>query len=181
MHWHLQQASQAILNGGVIACPTEAVWGLSCDPLNPDAVQRLLSLKQRPMHKGLIMVAASLAQIEPWLQSLNSQQRETLNASWPGPHTWLIPPIESIPTWITGEHEKVAVRVTNHPQLNKLCQLTGPLLSTSANPAGKSPALNALKIRQYFGDQLDFILPGTVGAQNNPSSITDLISGQRFR
>lgn len=181
MTWQLQQARQAILGGGVIACPTEAVWGLSCDPLNADAVERLLRLKHRDVKKGLILIAASLEQVEPWLTALDQQQRQQLMKSWPGPHTWLIPPVDSMPQWITGQHDKVAVRVTNHPLLNQLCQLTGPLISTSANPAGKPPAMNSLQIRQYFSNQLDYILPGELGRQENPSSITDLISGQSFR
>ena len=168
--------------GGVIAYPTESVWGLGCDPANERAVMRLLALKNRPVSKGLILVASALEQLEWLLSGLDDSQYERLAASWPGPITWLVPHRDLVPRWITGDHDTVAVRVSAHPGVGALCRAWGGVLvSTSANPAGSAPALNQLQIRRYFGDSLDFVVPGHVGGQSRPSSIRDLVSGRTIR
>lgn len=179
---HLQAAVRALHHGGVIACPTEAVWGLSCDPDNEDAVMRLLQLKNRPVAKGLILVAAEEQQIDFLLSGLSTEQRETLSDSWPGPATWLIPHRGNVPRWVSGAHATVAVRVSSHPAVSALCSAWGgPLVSTSANPAGARPAVEAYQVRRYFGDSLDYLLPGRVGAARRPTAIRDLCSGQIIR
>ncbi len=178
----LQAAVSALRRGGVIACPTEAVWGLSCDPGNETAVTRLLALKGRPVAKGLILVAAHESQIDFLLAELSPQQRQTLAATWPGPVTWLLPHRGFVPPWISGEHATVAVRVSDHPVVSALCAAWGgPLVSTSANRAGARPARLAFQVRRFFGDKLDYLLPGRIGASERPTSIRDLLSGQFIR
>ncbi len=178
----LRRAVDALRAGGVIACPTEAVWGLSCDPFNHSAVERLLALKARPAHKGLILVAASESQLEFLLADLTPQQRNILSDSWPGPNTWLVPHAERVPENIRGEHAAVAVRVSAHPGVSALCAaFGGPLVSTSANPAGASPALHASQVHAYFADDLDYLLPGDLGGSDRPSTIRDLASGEIVR
>ena len=179
---HLQAAVRALHLGGVIACPTEAVWGLSCDPHNEDAVMRLLQLKNRPVAKGLILVASDQQQIDFLLSGLSTEQRQTLSDSWPGPATWLIPHRGNVPRWVSGAHATVAVRVSSHPAVSALCKAWGgPLVSTSANPAGARPAVEAYQVRRYFADSLDYLLPGRVGAARRPTAIRDLCSGQIIR
>ena len=179
---HLRTAVRALAQGGVLACPTEAVWGLSCDPDNPEAVWRLLELKQRPMEKGLILVAASAAQLEPLLAPLSEVQRGKLALSWPGPTSWLIPHGGLLPPWIHGDHDTVAVRVSAHPIVAALCHAWGgPLVSTSANPAGSAPATAAFQVRRYFREQLDYIVPGAVGKAARPSVIRDLLTDRIIR
>ncbi|ENY6666857.1 L-threonylcarbamoyladenylate synthase, partial [Pseudomonas aeruginosa] len=131
-----QCAARVVREGGVIAYPTEAVWGLGCDPWNEDAVYRLLALKARPVEKGLIVVAANIHQLDFLLEDLPDVWLDRLAGTWPGPNTWLVPHQERLPEWVTGVHDSVAVRVTDHPLVQELCHLTGPLISTSANPAG---------------------------------------------
>lgn len=178
----VRAAVNALQRGGVIACPTEAVWGLSCDPNSADAVRRLLALKSRPMAKGLILVAASQQQLEFLLDGLTKPQRQTLADSWPGPATWLLPHRGRVPEWICGQHATVAVRVSSHPALQALCKAWGgPLVSTSANRAGARPAQEAYQVRRYFGDVLDYVLPGRIGAIGRPTVIRDLLSGQFIR
>lgn len=180
--FHLQAAVRALRLGGVIACPTEAVWGLSCDPQNEDAVSRLLQLKNRPVAKGLILVAADQQQIDFLLSGLSPQQRQTLSDSWPGPATWLLPHRGRVPHWVCGTHATVAVRVSSHPVVSALCTAWGgPLVSTSANPAGARPAGEAYQVRRYFGSSLNYLLPGRVGAAQRPTAIRDLASGQIIR
>ena len=89
--FRLGAAVRALAAGGVVACPTESVWGLSCDPDNADAVSRLLALTERPVEKGLILVAASESQLGFLLSDRDPDQRARLSATWPGPNTWLVP------------------------------------------------------------------------------------------
>ena len=179
--WQLQQIAQKIRQGAVIAYPTEAVWGLGCDPFNATAVARLLALKERPMHKGLILVAASMEQFAGLLEGLTLEQLAQLEASWPGPNTWLVPHHNRVPAWVTGAHDTVAIRVSAHPLVAQLCALTGPLVSTSANPSGLLPAKSRLRIEQYFHGQLDAVVSGELGQNSNPSTIRDLRTGQVLR
>ena len=178
----LQAAVSAMRGGGVIACPTEAVWGLSCDPDNKSAVSRLLALKNRPVAKGLILVAAAESQLSFLLDELPAAQRRTLSDSWPGPATWLLPHLGLVPPWVHGEHDTVAVRVSAHPGVRALCRAWGgALVSTSANPAGCRPAVALFQVRRYFDDHLDSLVPGAVGGAGQPSVIRDLASGKIIR
>ena len=180
-NWQIQQAARVVRNGGVIAYPTEAVWGLGCDPWNDEAVERLLALKDRPVHKGLILVAAEVEQFDFLLEDLPEIWLARLAGSWPGPNTWLVPHQNRLPEWISGQHDSVALRVSDHPQVRALCRLTGPLVSTSANPAGRPSARSRLRVEQYFPGQLDAVLGGALGGRKNPSLIRDLISGDVSR
>lgn len=180
--WQLKRAVQALKTGGVIAYPTEAVYGLGCDPLNAAAVLDILDLKQRPMHKGLILIASDFDQIEPWLEPLPAARRTAILKAWPGPHTWIWPVSEAIPVWLRGHHDSLAVRVTAHPLARALCRgFGGPIVSTSANPMGLPPARSPLRVRHYFGDQIDVILHGPCGRRSAPTAIRDARSGQLLR
>ena len=172
--WRLGQVRRILQAGGVIAYPTEAVWGLGCNPWKAEAVERLLWLKQRPVEKGLILVAGSVAQFEFLLWDLPHSQLAKLQLSWPGPNTWLVRHQGRLPPWITGNHATVALRVSNHPLIRQLTAAAGPLVSTSANPAGRPAARSRLRVEQYFHDRLDDIVPGVLGEQRNPSIIRDL-------
>ena len=99
-HWQLRQTAHVIQQGGIIAYPTEAVFGLGCDPLNPDAVLRLIALKQRSIDKGLVLIASTIEQLEPFMAPLETKQQEKLEASWPGPATWLVPAKLETPVWL---------------------------------------------------------------------------------
>ncbi len=181
-HPRIRQIAVQLRHGAVIAYPTESVWGLGCDPWCEPAVMRLLGLKHRAVDKGLILVAADMAQLAPFLRHLTPQQLQPLQASWPGPVTWLVPDQGIAPAWIRGRFDSVALRLTDHPLVVGLCRaFGGPLVSTSANPQGKPPALNAIKVRSYFGHQLDAIAPGLVGKLAKPSEIRDLRTGKIVR
>jgi L-threonylcarbamoyladenylate synthase len=176
------RAARALRAGAVIAYPTEGVWGLGCDPLNRAAVERLLALKRRPVAKGLILIAAEAAMFEPLFYALSPAQRQQLDDSWPGPSTWIVPdPDHRAPAWIRGRHDSLALRVTAHPLASRLSRaFGGPIVSTSANPAGLAPALTAYAVRRYFGG-LVMIVPGETGGSKTPSTIRDLCSGRVLR
>ena len=179
--FRVQQAAREIRAGAVIAYPTEAVWGLGCDPWNEEAVDRLLAIKNRSVDKGLILVADNIRQFDFLLADLPQVWQDQLASTWPGPTTWLVPHQNRLPEWITGGHPGVAIRVSDHPLVRDLCALTGPLVSTSANPSGRPPALSRLRIEQYFAGQLDGVLDGRLGGRKNPSQIRDLLSGAQVR
>jgi len=178
--WHLRQATTAVRAGGVIAYPTEAVWGLGCDPNHDAAIARILELKQRPWQKGVLLVASSLEQLHDWILPLSAADLNTVWSSWPGPVTWVLPCQPWVSPLIRGEHQTVAVRISNHPLVRTLCNEVGPLVSTSANPAGVEPARSSLRVHQYFGAELDYVLPGQLGGRQQPSEIRTL-EGQRLR
>ncbi|MBB1518602.1 L-threonylcarbamoyladenylate synthase [Aquipseudomonas guryensis] len=179
--WRVQRMARIVREGGVIAYPTEAVWGLGCDPWNEMAVERLLALKDRPVHKGLILVADNIRQFDFLLDDLPERWIDRLASTWPGPNTWLVPHQGLLPEWISGQHDTVALRVSDHPLVRDLCALTGPLVSTSANPAGRPSARSRLRVEQYFHQQLDGVLGGALGGRRNPSLIRDLRSGDVVR
>lgn len=181
-HVRIGRAAAVLHAGGVVACPTEAVWGLSCAPFNASAVSRILQLKKRQQGMGLILVASSMAQLSPFLAGLSASQLEQVQQTWPGPYTWLVPDNGAAPSWVTGGRPTLAVRVSAHPVVAALCDaFGGPLVSTSANPHGMPSARTALKVRSYFRNELDDILPGVVGPSTRATSIRDLVSGAIIR
>lgn len=179
----IQHAADLLRRGEIIAYPTEAVWGLGCDPQNEQAVLQLLALKQRDYEKGMILVGAEVEQFADYLRPLTPAQREQLTASWPGPHTWIVPDLEQqVPEWVRGQYPSVALRVSAHPVVAGLCRaFGGPIVSTSANPQGQPPALLAEDVERYFNDRVALITPGSVGEQAKPTQIRDLITGQIVR
>jgi L-threonylcarbamoyladenylate synthase len=179
--YRLREIVRRLRAGQIIAYPTEAVFGLGCDPCNATAVRRLLAIKRRPVSKGLILIAATLAQLEPFLEPLAAVFRARLEATWPGPLTWLVPARQA-PGWLRGTHATLAVRVTAHPLAAALCRTWGgPLVSTSANRSGRPPARSALAVRRRLGNRVDYIVPGAVGGARQPTEIHDLRSGQIVR
>ncbi len=168
--------------GGIIAYPTEAVFGLGCDPDCEDAVEHLLTLKQRPQHKGLILIAADAAALEPYLARVPHSWRRRALASWPGPNTWIWPAAADTPRWLRGKHAGIAVRVTAHPLSAALCRAAGGVLvSTSANLAGHPPARSEIAVRRAFGSGVERIVHGALGGQSRPSTIRDLTTGRVLR
>lgn len=181
---NLTQAVRALRNGGVVAYPTEAVWGLGCDPRDEAAFARLFALKQRPPSQGVLLIAANFAQLEPWidLAATPAAALERAQADWPGPHTWIFPRAAGVPAWIAGAHAGIAVRVTAHAPAAALCRaFGGALVSTSANRHGEPPALDADAVRAMFGERIDAILNGPTGGLERPTPIRDAIAGTVVR
>ena len=178
----LHLAARCIEAGGILAYPTEAVYGLGCDPRDGDAVRRLLAIKRRPEDKGLILIGADYAQLRPFVAPLESDRMEAVLATWPGPVTWLLQARAGTPRWLTGRHATLAVRVTAHPLASALCRSVGcALVSTSANVSELPPARTALEVRLAFGAQVDLVLTGPCGPRANPSTIRDGRTGAVIR
>lgn len=173
---------QCLQLGKVIAYPTEAVYGLGCDPLDECAVRQVLSLKQRPESAGLILIADDFGRFRPFIEPLSEELEARAMSAWPGPVTWLVPKSDSVPGWLAGENQTIALRIPDHPVCNALCAaFGGAIVSTSANPRGQEPALNAVSVAAYFGSALCGTVRGGLGSGDKPSEIRDLVSGQVLR
>ena len=179
--WRVLEAAREIRAGAVIAYPTEAVWGLGCDPWNEEAVDRLLAIKNRSVDKGLILVADNIRQFDFLFEDFPDTWVERMASTWPGPNTWLVPHQDLLPEWVTGVHDTVALRVSDHPLVRDLCAEVGPLISTSANPQGRPAARTRIRVEQYFRGQVDLVLGGALGGRKNPSLIRDLVTGDVVR
>ncbi|WP_222565900.1 Sua5/YciO/YrdC/YwlC family protein [Novilysobacter antarcticus] len=180
----LDSAVRTLREGGVIAYPTEAVWGLGCDPFDQAAVLRLLAIKQRPVEKGLILIAGALAQLDGLIdwRALPPDRGDEVRASWPGPHTWVMPATAAVPPVITGDHDSVAVRVSAHPTVVALCEAWGGVLvSTSANLAGHPAATGVDQLDPALLAKIDAVLAGEVGGRATPSTIRDARTGGVLR
>ncbi|HVC28526.1 MAG TPA: Sua5/YciO/YrdC/YwlC family protein [Gammaproteobacteria bacterium] len=181
LRWPMRAAQKAIWSGGVIAYPTEAVFGLGCDPLNSAAIAKLLAIKHRDAAKGFILIAADIVQLEPYID-VSDKLRDQLLMTWPGPITWVVPAAPGVPNWLTGGRSTLAVRVTAHPVVQALCASTGfALTSTSANLSSHPPLRSSLAVRQLLKDKLDYIVPGNVGEQRRPTEIRDALTGKLLR
>lgn len=167
----------------VIAYPTEAVFGLGCDPDSEAAVMKLLALKHRPIEKGLILIAADYQQLIPYIddEQLSAEQKERMFSHWPGPVTWVLPARASTPVWLTGQFSSLAVRVSDHPGVVALCKAFGkPLVSTSANLTSLPPCRNVAEVLTQFGEAFPVFL-GETGGRQNPSEIRDVLTGELIR
>ena len=176
------EAAGCLRNGRVIAYPTEAVYGLGCDPRNADAVSKVLALKQRPAESGLVLVGSNLEQFDAWIGQVSSAALEMAARTWPGPVTWLFPRAKDVPDWIAGSHQTIAIRVTAHEPCSALCKaFGGPVVSTSANPHAAPPARSAGRVEEYFGRFLGGILEGPLGGFEHPSEIRDVQTAEVVR
>jgi len=178
----VSQAAERLRAGEVIAYPTEAVFGLGCDPGNEPAVRRVLSLKSRPASAGLILIGDCYERFEPFMAPISRELKKRAMSAWPGSVTWLFPRADSVPDWLAGHHETIALRLTAHPASRDLCAaFGGAIVSTSANPSSAQPAKSAGRVEEYFGSCLGGIVAGALGGDDRPSEIRDLASGAVIR
>ncbi|WP_375751955.1 L-threonylcarbamoyladenylate synthase [Vibrio sp. HN007] len=180
----LKQAVVALQEGEVIAYPTEGVFGVGCDPDNSVAIQKLLNIKQRPVEKGLILIAASYEQVLPYIDEsqLSQTQLDEIHATWPGPVTWVIPVSSKVTEFVSGQFDSVAVRVTDHPLVQELCFAYGkPITSTSANLTGQPPCMTTEEVIEQLGGTGVVVLEGKTGGREKPSEIRDARTGKILR
>lgn len=178
----IDQAARTVLRGGVIAYPTEAVYGLGCLPDDTDALLRIIEIKRRDAKKGLIVVAARREQLEPFACLPGGEIGQRIEAGWPGPVTWIVPAAHGASPLLTGFRQTIAVRVSDHPIVRRLSLRCGSaLVSTSANFAGRAPARSALEVRRRLGRDIDFVLAGPLGQNARPTEIRDAATGQVLR
>ena len=176
----LAKARQCIQQGQVIVYPTEAVYGLGCDPFNQQAVEKLLALKRRSNANGFIVLISNWSQLMPLIDKVPESRLDAVRASWPGPVTWIFPKATAIPAWVTGQYQSIAIRMSAHPIAQQLCT-EGPVISTSANISGHPPAIDLAGVRSQFPVGIDALITGPLGNESSPSCIYDVLSGVRLR
>ncbi|HEX5352579.1 MAG TPA: Sua5/YciO/YrdC/YwlC family protein [Rhodanobacteraceae bacterium] len=175
-------AAALLRNGGVLAYPTEGVYGLGCDPDDRAAFERIFAMKHRPPDQGVLLIAADIEQVRPWIGDAPEAAFTRANEAWPGAHTFIFPRSARVPEWIAGGHAGIALRVTAHASSAALCRsFGGPVVSTSANRHGEPPAHSAADIRRIFGDGPDGVLDAPLGGLDRPTPITDAVSGAIIR
>lgn len=170
-------------SGSIFVYPTEAVYGIGCDPENEDAVTKVLALKNRPVEKGLILIADTYSRVFKYVNDamIPMDRRAEIFSSWPGPNTWLMPKSESAPSWITGQFDSIAVRVTAHEGVKALCErFDSALVSTSANLSGQDPAMTLEQAKAQFGTDVEYV-EGPLGGLGSPSIIRDAMTGNIIR
>ena len=180
----IHEAATVLQTGGVVAYPTEGVWGLGCDPRDEEAVLRLLAIKQRTLDKGLILIASHLEQLRPFLDiaAMPIDNLAAVLASWPGPYTWVMPASSDAPKWITGAHAGIAVRISAHPPVVDLCNaFGGALVSTSANLSGQPAPRTRMGLDPALLSQVEGVLHGETGGRSAPSLIHDALTGASLR
>lgn len=181
MNWlSVEKARYAYELSELIAYPTEAIWGLGCNPFDQTAVEALLDLKQRDWRKGLIVVFSDYAHLPELFEPLPQETLDTLKGLWPAPVTCLLPNNGVFPEWVTGGSDKIALRLSAHSTVKALCDMVGPLVSTSANISKHEPCRYSWQVRKQLGDTLT-IIEGACGAQQQPSQIIDIVTGERLR
>ncbi|ASJ71459.1 L-threonylcarbamoyladenylate synthase [Granulosicoccus antarcticus] len=178
----LSKAVSALRSGGVIAYPTEAVFGLGCDPHDEAALARIIDIKSRDAHKGFILIAATQAQLSPFLAPIEPSWQTQFDAAWPGPVTFVVPARQGISELLSGSRDTLAVRVSNHPLVQRLCEdFGGAIVSTSANRSGQEPCRDTATATTLFGPQLDAIVQGQIGTLSAPTRIIDVRTGAQLR
>ena len=178
---NIEDALATLRSGGVICHACEGVWGFACDPFEENAVLRILSIKQRSISKGLIVIGACADVFQEELDSLPFEQQTSIQQSWPGHTTWVVPN-RRFPPWVTGNFDTIAVRVPDHAQSRELAsRFLGPLVSTSANTSGEAELTTYGSVLQEFGNTVDCVLEGRIGKVHGPSKIYDALTGERIR
>lgn len=178
----LSKAVDVIQSGGIIAYPTEAVYGLGCNPFDEQAVLKLLSLKKRSVQQGLILIASNVRQILPLIKPQDPNDLARALKTWPGHQTWIFPKSKLVPSWVSGDYDSIAIRISNHPIVKQLCdKLDQPIISTSAN-LSKQANLNSIKhIKSTFDDKIQLYIDAPVGNETKASTIRDAHTLQTIR
>ena len=180
--WRHRRAVMALRAGGIVAYPTESVYGLGCDPWDRRAVARVFAVKRRPAHKRFILIASDRRQLESLVDFDAPGVSEFASRYWPGPVTLVVPARDEAPPWLVDTDGTLATRVTSHPVARDLCAtFRNPLISTSANRAGRPPARDSWRVRVAFGTDIDWYVAGSVGGLASPTRIVDVRDGRTIR
>ena len=173
----IERAAESLRTGGVVAFPTETVYGLGADAHNEDAVRRVFAIKGRPTDHPLIVHLAWAAQSGEWAAEIPETARRLMARFWPGPLTLVLPARDDVPRAVTGGQASVALRAPNHPMaLALLRAFGGGLAAPSANRFGAVSPTEAQHVRAALGDSVDHVLDGGPCSYGLESTIVSLLN-----
>ena len=176
----LKKIHKILVAGGVIAYPTESVFGLGCDPSNEQAITKILEIKKRTLEMGFVLLTPNIEIVSGWV-NMSNKQLKIFSSPSPRPTTYIVPASDSAPKWLAVKNT-LAIRLSNDPFIKNICGLLGlPIVSTSANFHGEQPCRSADEVQKIMGSQLDYIVFKKTGPFNNPSTIVDLSSRKTIR
>lgn len=157
----IDRALLVLRAGGLVAIPTETVYGLAADASNPDAVRRIFAVKGRPGDHPLIVHIAAAEQLGDWAATIPPSAAVLADSCWPGPLTLLVPRAARVLDVVTGGRSTIGVRVSAHPlTLELLARFGGGLAAPSANRFGRVSPTTADHVRADLGEDVDFVLDG---------------------
>ena len=181
---NVKDAAEVIKKGGLIVCPTEGVYGISCNMEDHDAIDRLINLKKRDIGKGLIVVESVLSRVINLLDArhISVQSYALMMKMWPGPHTFVVPVKKGYSNRAIRIDNTLALRVTAFKTMMELCDSSGcPLISTSANLSGNPASADLSNIDKEILEGVDLVLNLPCGGQREPTSIYDIVTDTLIR
>jgi L-threonylcarbamoyladenylate synthase len=170
----IEEAAKWIRAGGVVAIPTDTLYGLAADPFSAAAVQRVFAVKGRSAERALPLVAADAAQVVARLGRLSADAARLASRFWPGPLTLLVPAPRALARDVTGGTGRVGVRVPAHPVTRAICEAVGrPVTATSANISGEPATPDPSTVENTVGDRIDLLIDAGATPGGPPSTIVD--------
>jgi L-threonylcarbamoyladenylate synthase len=177
----IAEAAEAVLRGGVIAFPTDTLYGLGCSLLDVAAVEMVARLKRRDPSLAVISLIPEPSQAWGVAAEVNETAERLIARHWPGPLSLIFRAGRIVPPRVRGAGGTVALRCPRHTLSERLLDaIGGPVVSSSANLTGQRPAENAEEVVRIFGNQLDLILDGGPSPGSRPSTLVD-VSGDKPR
>jgi L-threonylcarbamoyladenylate synthase len=168
----IQHAVDVLKNGGVVAFPTDTVYGLAVMPFNEMTVERLYIVKGRNSTKAIAILIGDLGDLKKVVRDLNPFAQKLARGFWPGPITFVLPSLENLPKNLS-QNTTIGVRMPDHPVALALLRQTGPLAVTSANKSGQANANTAQEVLAQLGSRIHLILDGGITPGGVPSTVVD--------
>lgn len=156
-----------ILNShGIVAYPTETVFGIGCDPFDDDALNKIFEIKGRDLNKGVLILINNKSHVHEYVKELPNYAKEMIEKYWPGSVTFLFRAKEGLSPLLVGEKRLIGLRISNHPIASYLSSiLQFGIVSTSANKSGETALMNAMDVKCEFGSLIDYIVEGNAGGK----------------
>ena len=173
----IPQALSVLQDGGLIAFPTDTIYGLAADPFNPAAIQRIFAVKGRPEEKALPVLIGSIDQLDPFVAAIDDAVSRIASRFWPGPLTIVMKKNAGLPDDLSP-YPTIGIRMPDHAPLRTLLQTTGPLATTSANLSGGRNALSAADVREQLGGRIELVLDGGISPGSAASTVVDMTTPQ---
>ena len=174
------EAARIVKGGGVVACPTETFYGLAVNPENRSALSRLFRIKKRERRKPILLIIASIGELDRWAVGIGGREKKLIRRFWPGPLTLVMKARSGVSPLLTAGTGKIGVRLSSEPLARRLARLSGGAITgTSANRSGEGPARKGSEVERQLGPVIDGIVSGKSLRSSKGSTILD-VSGKKI-